>query len=64
MCPRDNMPDPRNQPDGSRDQDKHGRKQNAGSNQDTHRGLGSRRDPASDDMREEQARRDRDPGSD
>jgi hypothetical protein len=45
--------DPRNPPDGSHDQDKHGRKQNSGSNQDTARQLGSRRDPASDDMRDE-----------
>ena len=44
--------DPRNQPDGSHDQDKHGRKQNSGSNQDTARELGSKRDPASDDMRD------------
>ena len=61
MSPRDNMPDPRNQPDGSRDQDKHGRKQNSGSNQDTRRALGSARDPASPDLREEQARRERGP---
>lgn len=64
MSPRDNMPDPRNQPDGSRDQDKHGRKQNSGSNQETRRGLGSSRDPASEDLREEQARRERGPRSD
>jgi hypothetical protein len=64
MSPRDNMPDPRNQPDGSRDQDKHGRKQNSGSNQETRRGLGSARDPASEDLREEQARRERGPRSD
>jgi hypothetical protein len=29
----DDMRDPRNQPDGANDQDKHGRKQNTGSNQ-------------------------------
>jgi len=29
---------------GANDQDKHGRKQNRGSNEDTLRGLGSRRD--------------------
>lgn len=29
----DDMRDPRNQRDGARDQDKHGRKQNTGSNQ-------------------------------
>jgi len=51
--PHDRMRDPRNQPDGSRDQDKHGRKQNSGSNQDTKRALGSDRDPASDDLRDE-----------
>ena len=51
---RDTMPDPRNQPDGHNDQDKHGRKQNSGTNQDTARKLGSSRDPASDDMRDEQ----------
>ena len=49
--------DPRNQPDGSHDQDRHGRKQNAGSNQDSMRDLGSRRDPDSKDMREERAKR-------
>ena len=58
MSPRDNMPDPRNQPDGRHDQDKHGRKQNSGSNQRTHRALGSDRDPDSDDLRREHARRD------
>ena len=49
--------DPRNQPDGSYDQDKHGRKQNSGSNQDSVRELGSRHDPDSKDMREERAKR-------
>lgn len=63
MTPRDTMPDPRNQPDGSHDQDKHGRKQNSGSNERTHRALGSDRDPDSDDLRQEQARRERGPGS-
>jgi hypothetical protein len=29
--PQDKMRDPRNQPDGSHDQDRHGRKQNTGS---------------------------------
>ena len=32
----DDMRDPRNQPDGANDQDKHGRKQNTGSNQPRH----------------------------
>jgi hypothetical protein len=31
--PDDNMRDPRNQRDGANDQDKHGRKQNTGTNQ-------------------------------
>lgn len=44
MSPRDPMRDPRNQPDGSHDQDRHGRKQNRGSNQDTRRELGSARE--------------------
>jgi hypothetical protein len=57
--PHDRMRDPRNQPDGSRDQDRHGRKQNSGSNQDTKRALGSDRDPASDDMRDERNKRSR-----
>jgi len=57
MSPRDTMPDPRNQPDGANDQDKHGRKQNSGSNLNTHRKLGSDRDPASSDQRDEQVRR-------
>ena len=55
--PQDRMPDPRNQPDGSHDQDKHGRKQNSASNQSTRRQLGSARDPASDDLRDERARK-------
>ena len=54
--PGGRMPDPRNQPDGSHDQDKHGRKQNSASNQDTRRELGSARDPASDDVRDERNR--------
>ena len=54
--PHDRMRDPRNQPDGSYDQDKHGRKQNSASNQSTRRQLGSARDPASDDLRDERAR--------
>lgn len=58
MCPREAMPDPRNQPDGSHDQDKHGRKPNSGSSQRTQRALGSGRDPATADLRREQARRD------
>jgi len=37
----DDMRDPRNQPDGARDQDKHGRKQNTGSNEPTKRAAGS-----------------------
>ena len=49
--------DPRNQPDGSLAQDKLGRKLNSGSNQDSVRELGSRRDPDSKDMREERAKR-------
>lgn len=57
--PHDKMRDPRNQPDGSRDQDRHGRKQNSGSNQETKRQLGSSRDPASDDMRDERNKRTR-----
>jgi hypothetical protein len=57
--PHDRMRDPRNQPDGSRDQDKHGRKQNSGSNQDARRALGSDRDPASGDMRDERNKRSR-----
>ena len=56
--PGSKMRDPRNQPDGSHDQDKHGRKQNAGSNKDTQRELGSKRDPESKDMKDERARRD------
>ena len=54
--PGGRMPDPRNQPDGSHDQDKHGRKQNSASNQSARRQLGSARDPASDDLRDERAR--------
>lgn len=54
--PHDRMRDPRNQPDGSHDQDKQGRKQNSASNQDTRRELGSARDPASDDVRDERSR--------
>lgn len=57
MSPRDPMRDPRNQPDGSHDQDRHGRKQNRGSNQDTRRELGSAREPAGSGTRDEQARR-------
>ena len=54
--PHDRMRDPRNQPDGRHDQDRHGRKQNSASNQDTKRELGSARDPASDDLRHERNR--------
>ena len=57
--PHDRMRDPRNQPDGSRDQDRHGRKQNSGSNQDTRRALGSGRDPSSEDMRDERNKQNR-----
>lgn len=45
--------DPRNQPDGSNDRDKHGRKQHSGSSQDTAREPGSKPDRGSDDMRDE-----------
>ena len=51
-------PDPRNQPDGANDQDRHGRKQSSGSNLNTHRKLGSDRDPASREQRDEQVGRD------
>ena len=54
--PHDRMCDPRNQPDGSHDQDKHGRKLNSASNQETRRELGSARDPASGDLRDERNR--------
>ena len=47
--PHDRTREPRNQPDGRHDQDKHGRKQNSASNQSTRRQLGSARDPASDE---------------
>jgi hypothetical protein len=63
MSPRDNMRDPRNQPDGANDQDKHGRKQNTGSNLNTHRKLGSDRDPENSEQRAEQVRRDTGPDS-
>ncbi|MCA1713994.1 MAG: hypothetical protein LC715_02320 [Gammaproteobacteria bacterium] len=45
------MRDPRNQPEGRNDQDKHGRKQNLGSNQQTPGKSGSSRDEGSDDRR-------------
>ena len=61
MSPRDTMPDPRNQPDGANDQDKPGRKQNNGSNLNTHRKLGSDRDPRNSEQRDEQVRRDTGP---
>jgi hypothetical protein len=68
MSPRDNSsnesgPDPRNQPNGANDQDKHGRKQNSGSNLNTHRKLGSDRDPKSSGQRDELVRRDIGPRS-
>lgn len=39
-----NVRDPRNQPDGARDEDRHGRKKNTGTNQPTRREAGSSRD--------------------
>ena len=36
----DDMRDPRNQPDGARDQDRHGRKQNTGTNASTRQAAG------------------------
>lgn len=48
------MRDPHHQPDGRNDQDKHGRKQNTGSNEATQRKpgpSGSTRDEGSDDRR-------------
>ena len=55
--------DPRAQRDAAHDQDKHGRKQNSGTNLNTHRKLGSDRDPENSEQRDERVRRDLGPRS-